>query len=66
MPWIAPVYKVAILDALKGVERYWRRYSPSALRLRLGMRSGRISFLLTEAGMHIMVVEALLIAIYLE
>jgi hypothetical protein len=32
MPWIKPDYKAATLDALRKVERYWRRYSPSALR----------------------------------
>ena len=46
---IKPNYKAATLDALRKVERHWRRYSPSALRLQSGVRSGRIS-LLTEAG----------------
>jgi hypothetical protein len=44
MLWIKPDYKAATLDALRMVERYWRRYSPSALRLQSGLRSGRISF----------------------
>jgi hypothetical protein len=44
MPWIKPDYKAATLDALRKVERYWRRYSPSALRLQSEVRSGRISF----------------------
>ena len=44
MPWIKPDYKTATLDALRKVEGYWRRYSPSALRLQSGVRSGRISF----------------------
>jgi hypothetical protein len=44
MPWTKPDYKTATLDTLRKVERYWRRYSPSALRLQSGVRSGRISF----------------------
>jgi len=44
MPWIKPDYKVATLDTLRKVERYWRPYSPSALRLQSGVRSDRISF----------------------
>ena len=44
MPWIKPDYKVVTLNALRKVERYWRRYSPSALHLQSGVRSGRISF----------------------
>ena len=40
MPWIKPDYKAATLDALRKVERYWRRYSPSTLRLQSGVRSG--------------------------
>jgi hypothetical protein len=51
MPWIRPDYKAVILDALKKVERYWRRYSPSALRLQ-----SRVSSIVTEptdiAGVH--------------
>ena len=43
MPWIKPDYKAVTLDALRKVKRYWRRYSPSALRLQSAMRSGRIS-----------------------
>jgi hypothetical protein len=31
MPWIEPNYKQATLEAIQGVERYWRRYSPPAL-----------------------------------
>jgi ribosome-binding factor A len=44
MPWIKPDYKAATLDALRKAERYWRRYSPSALRLQSGVYLGRISF----------------------
>jgi hypothetical protein len=44
MPWIKPDYKAVTLDALRKVERYWHGYSPSALRLQPGVRSGRISF----------------------
>jgi hypothetical protein len=36
MPWIKPDYKTAALDALRKVERYWRRYSPSDLHLQPG------------------------------
>ena len=43
-PWIKPDYKTVTLDALGKIERYWRQYSPSALRLQSGVRSGRISF----------------------
>src|SRR2546421_1719654 len=42
MPWIKPDYKAATLDALSKVERYWRRYSLSALHHQSGVRSGRI------------------------
>jgi hypothetical protein len=44
MPWIKPDYKAVTLDALRKVERYWRQYSPSTLRLQSGVCSGRISF----------------------
>jgi hypothetical protein len=49
MPWIKPDYKTAALDALRKVERYWRRYNPSDLHLQPGVRPGEY-LLLTEAG----------------
>ena len=48
MPWIEPNYQEATLIGLDGVERYWHRYSPSALRLQSGSPPAH-SFL-TEAG----------------
>jgi hypothetical protein len=44
MPWMGPDYKESTFDALREVERYWRRYSAPALRLQSEVRLGQVVF----------------------
>jgi hypothetical protein len=41
MPWIKPDYKAVTLDAFRKVERYWRRYSPSATQVLSSLTAGQ-------------------------